>query len=721
MLFLHVILLKRTKKRERSSIMMREYKILLSKENYIKILKKGLFVPVIIFVSLFGTLELKAANITVDTYYDLNTTGQCSLRSAILAANTDTEVEGCVAGSSGLDTIMLKGGTYVMDDNFPKITDSLEVIGQDNNLGKPVFTRIKAFNPVVSSNPPSYQIFYFRPLASSGKTLLLKGLYLNKGYANARPGLTGGGCVSIHGSHDVTLDHVTLKYCGGTFGGGLSYTSSASYTGNIGTLNIKWSIIRDNSAYEGGGISLFDSVNLNMENTQIVYNTAATKGGGMMSKANESTFLLSSQYNITRTLVRYNAAGGIAGSYPDVPLGAGIYINNILPASGNSAYHQVSLDVDISHSTIKNNVLSGSASGAGGQGVGMFMSGGSNLSVNLFNTQLYNNPVYKGSSYAYEESFYAQSSEVLTSSGYNAIGNGFIPSGSTPWTSPFAPAGTPNTNNDYVLLPYSYTDTSFSAIDKGYCPNEQFDVHGNALNSSQRAVGNGCDIGAVESGAVPVVDYDADGVLDGNDTFPFDPNESVDTDGDYIGNNADTDDDNDGVLDVDDAFSLDATESVDTDGDGIGNNADTDDDDDGVLDVDDAFPLDASEYLDTDNDGIGNKADTDDDNDGISDSDETTLGFDPLDASSTPLDTDGDGSPDALDSDDDNDGISDSDEATLGFNPINASDGLADSDGDGFSNVLEFSIGTNMNDTNDKPIWTPIIMDNIMIFIPAKP
>ena len=38
------------------------------------------------------------------------------------------------------------------------------------------------------------------------------------------------------------------------------------------------------------------------------------------------------------------------------------------------------------------------------------------------------------------------------------------------------------------------------------------------------------------------------------------------------------------VLDGDDALPLDASESVDTDSDGIGNNADTDDDNDTVLD-----------------------------------------------------------------------------------------------------------------------------------------
>ena len=52
-------------------------------------------------------------------------------------------------------------------------------------------------------------------------------------------------------------------------------------------------------------------------------------------------------------------------------------------------------------------------------------------------------------------------------------------------------------------------------------------------------------------------DDDSDGVSNANDAFPQDPDESVDTDGDGIGNNADTDDDNDGVADTDDACPLD--------------------------------------------------------------------------------------------------------------------------------------------------------------------
>ena len=90
-----------------------------------------------------------------------------------------------------------------------------------------------------------------------------------------------------------------------------------------------------------------------------------------------------------------------------------------------------------------------------------------------------------------------------------------------------------------------------------------------------------------------------------------------------------TDTDGDGVSDFYDAFPDNADETVDTDLDGVGNNADDDDDNDGYPDLADAFPVDDSEYLDTDLDGIGNNADADDDGDGVDD----LLDFYPLDAS----------------------------------------------------------------------------------------
>jgi len=126
-------------------------------------------------------------------------------------------------------------------------------------------------------------------------------------------------------------------------------------------------------------------------------------------------------------------------------------------------------------------------------------------------------------------------------------------------------------------------------------------------------------------------------------------------------------------------YSLNSSFDLDTDHDGIGNSVDTDDDNDGVLDIHDAFPLDASESLDTDHDGIGNNADNDDDNDGILDSVEIENGL----------------------------------------NPLNASDAQTDLDGDGFSNIIEISLGTDIHNRASKPIWAPVMMDNIIIYIPT--
>ena len=108
---------------------------------------------------------------------------------------------------------------------------------------------------------------------------------------------------------------------------------------------------------------------------------------------------------------------------------------------------------------------------------------------------------------------------------------------------------------------------------------------------------------------------------------------------------------------------------------------DGDRDGDGVPNIRDAFPDNANEWLDTDHDGIGNNADTDDDGDGI---------------------------PDSV-------------EKANGLNPLKASDASEDLDGDGFSNFTEYDLGSNMRSASSKPIWTPVMMGELIMFIATKP
>ena len=131
---------------------------------------------------------------------------------------------------------------------------------------------------------------------------------------------------------------------------------------------------------------------------------------------------------------------------------------------------------------------------------------------------------------------------------------------------------------------------------------------------------------------------------------------------------------------VADAFPRDPKESLDTDGDGIGNNADMDDDNDGTVDDDDVFPLDVSESSDADMDGTGDNKDAfpnnplytlDSDSDGMPDSWETKYGLDPND-------------PNDAASDKNNDGVTALNEFLTGAVPT----GLLDLDGDGQYDAL---------------------------------
>jgi hypothetical protein len=122
----------------------------------------------------------------------------------------------------------------------------------------------------------------------------------------------------------------------------------------------------------------------------------------------------------------------------------------------------------------------------------------------------------------------------------------------------------------------------------------------------------------------PDGDADGDGVQNAIDAFPGDANESLDTDGDGIGNNADPEDDGDGMPDAwEQRFGLDplnaADASADPDGDGLSNadehragtRPDTADSDaDGVADNPDNCPaVFNGRQFDSSGDGVGDVCD----------------------------------------------------------------------------------------------------------------
>ena len=140
----------------------------------------------------------------------------------------------------------------------------------------------------------------------------------------------------------------------------------------------------------------------------------------------------------------------------------------------------------------------------------------------------------------------------------------------------------------------------------------------------------------VEYGTDPTKqDTDGDGVKDSMDAFPLDPAETLDTDHDGTGDNADPDDDGDGLSDVDEINIYGTNpKRADSDGDGI---SDPDE-----LQVYQTNPL----VADMDNDGLSDGAEVfthhtdpkvgDTDGDGFLDGYEVLTGKSPLDIADHP-------------------------------------------------------------------------------------
>ncbi|MBP9825364.1 MAG: CSLREA domain-containing protein, partial [Thermoanaerobaculia bacterium] len=91
----------------------------------------------LLWATLASTSPVTAGTITVDTEVDDDLAdGECSLREAILAANTDAPHNDCPAGS-GPDRIvftLVKGAVIALDSALPVIAETLLVRGPGADL-----------------------------------------------------------------------------------------------------------------------------------------------------------------------------------------------------------------------------------------------------------------------------------------------------------------------------------------------------------------------------------------------------------------------------------------------------------------------------------------------------------------------------------------------------------------------------------------------------------
>ena len=232
-----------------------------------------------------------AAIITVNSVADDadGSDGECTLREAITAANTDTASGAtageCAAGSGddGIDIGLT--GTVNLTEALPDLSTNLAIAGP----GADEFT-------VRRDSGGDYRIF----TVTSGSVVSISGITIAGG--NVPLGNDGGGILNNGGTLTIT-DSTLSGNSAGNDGGGISNEggtltiTSSTISGNTaqqggaifnddGTLTITSSTISGNSARTGGGVfsdTDLSGVTTTITNSTISGNTATVRGGGFFN------------------------------------------------------------------------------------------------------------------------------------------------------------------------------------------------------------------------------------------------------------------------------------------------------------------------------------------------------------------------------------------------------------------------------------------------------
>ncbi len=260
----------------------------------------------ILLISMIGVVPARAAaTIIVNSLADstLND-GGCTLREAIIAANTET-ASGAAAGEcvrgTGADTIViatsLSGGTILLASTLPHIEGDLTINGS------------ALTSKLTIDGANSYKIFYIDP----DVVVLMSSLIIAHGYDDN--GVTPGG--GIYNAGTLTITGSVFSGNFSQFGGGITSAgtltitnstfsgNSASFQGggilnSTGTLTVTNSTFSGNNAGDtGGGISNGDHLILN--NSTFSGNSATSHGGGIYS---------SNELAMINTIVANSSSGG---------------------------------------------------------------------------------------------------------------------------------------------------------------------------------------------------------------------------------------------------------------------------------------------------------------------------------------------------------------------------------------------------------------------------
>ena len=513
------------------------------------------------------------ASILVNTTADaIADDGQCSLREAIIAANTDTASGAlpgeCPAGS-GNDIITLPAGTHMLTGGSMFVVETVDINGVGpastiidgggidrffvTNTGTLTLTGLTLQNGNINTNAGG-------AIDNCCRTVVLTDCIITGNSASGGGALAGSNGTWILTRVDLTGNDATCCAGGAIQGGGnwtltdvtIDSNTAGLWGGGIfggGSWTLTDVTISNNSALLDGGAIRAGGGAWTLTNVVIDSNTAGENGGGIWNGTGSWT--------LTNTTISNNRASGnfIGGG---IHSDSGAWTIRDSTISGNSAFEGGGID----HRgpggawTIRNSTISGNdADNSGGDGGGIFASDG-NWSV--INSTVVDND--SGGIYLEGVSVLNLTNTIVannlsktdcTGSPPGSNGNNVDSDGSCGLTEPGDLPGTnpllgPLTNNGGPTLTHALLAGS-PAIDSainGLCP--PADQRGIA-----RPQGPNCDIGAFEAGVGSALpgDGNGDGIVNAVDLVIC--VEALETN--YL---AACDTDGDGDLDLDDVVEI---------------------------------------------------------------------------------------------------------------------------------------------------------------------
>ncbi|MBL8095500.1 MAG: CSLREA domain-containing protein [Anaerolineales bacterium] len=255
-----------------------------------------------------------AATLTVTTTADeLNSDGDCSLREAVRAANTDAPVDACGAGV-GADIVMIPVGTFTL--SLTGSGDDAALTG-DLDLLQPVVLVGSGRDATVIDGAGADRVLHVLSAGVALQGLTVRngvsggfsgaGIYIDNGALSAigvsvvaNVGNSAG--IHVGSGSSLTLTEAIVAANSGASAGGIFITSDA-------TVVIERSLISDNSVgFDGGGMNVRG--NLTLINVTLSANLAQTDGGAIL--ADDATIRMFNT-TITANTADVSGTGGDGG------------------------------------------------------------------------------------------------------------------------------------------------------------------------------------------------------------------------------------------------------------------------------------------------------------------------------------------------------------------------------------------------------------------------